>query len=212
MTSAAFLLLAMTVAVAMTDWIAVARGWSVAEYVAKPLTMVMLIGVALSLNVASEAVRGAFVVALVASLVGDVFLMLPGERWFVFGLGAFLAGHLAYIVGLVMSGVAVPALAVGLAVVALGGLVIGIRVVAAVRASDEPEMVGPVGAYIGVISLMVVCAMGTGNPFAIGGALLFYSSDALIAWNRFVRRHRWGDLVVMVTYHLGQIGLVLSLA
>jgi len=212
MTSAAFLLLAMTVAVAMTDWIAVARGWSVAEYVAKPLTMVMLIGVALSLNVASEAVRGAFVVALVASLVGDVFLMLPGERWFVFGLGAFLAGHLAYIVGLVMSGVAVPALAVGLAVVALGGLVIGIRVVTAVRASDEPEMVGPVSAYIAVISLMVVCAVGTRNPFAIGGALLFYSSDALIAWNRFVRRHRWGDLVVMVTYHLGQIGLVLSLA
>jgi len=210
-TSAAFLLLAMTFAVAMTDWIAVARGWQGAEYVAKPLTMVMLIGVALSLDVASEAVLGAFVVALVLSLVGDVFLMLPGERWFVFGLGAFLAGHLAYIVGLLMSGVTLPALAVGLAVVALGVLVIGIRVVTAVRASEEPEMVGPVGAYIGVISLMVVCAIGTRNPFAIGGALLFYSSDALIAWNRFVRRYGWGDVVVMVTYHLGQIGLVLSL-
>ena len=211
MTSAAFLLLAMTFAVAMTDWIAVARGWQVAEYVAKPLTMVMLIGVALSLNVTSDAVRGAFVVALVLSLVGDVFLMLPDERWFVFGLGAFLAGHVAYIVGLLMSGVALPALAVGVAVVALGVLVIGIRVLTAVRGGDEPEMAVPVGAYIAVISLMVVCAIGTRNPFAIAGALLFYSSDALIAWNRFVRRHGWGDVVVMITYHLGQIGLVLSL-
>jgi uncharacterized membrane protein YhhN len=210
-TSTAFLLLAMTLAVAATNWMAVARGWQVTEYVAKPLTMVLLIGVALSLDVSSEAVLGAFVVALVLSLIGDVFLMLPGEQWFVFGLGAFLAGHLAYIVGLVMSGVAGPALAVGVAIVVLGAAVVGVRVLRAVRGSDEPEMVGPVGAYIAVISVMVVCAVGTRNPFAIGGALLFYSSDALIAWNRFVTRHAWGDVVVMVTYHLGQIGLVLSL-
>ena len=63
--------------------------------------MVLLIGVALELNVSSDLERGAFVVALVFSLIGDVFLMLPGERWFVFGLGSFLAGHLAYVVGLV---------------------------------------------------------------------------------------------------------------
>ncbi len=35
----------------------------------------------------------------VLSLAGDVFLMLP-EKWFVAGLGSFLLGHLAYIVGL----------------------------------------------------------------------------------------------------------------
>jgi uncharacterized membrane protein YhhN len=43
------------------------------------------------------------------------------------------------------------------------------------------------------------------------GASLFYASDALIAWNRFVRETPHARLTVMVTYHLGQVGLVLSL-
>lgn len=211
MTSTAFLLLAMTLAVAVTDWGAVVSGRKGIEYVAKPLTMVLLIGVALSLDVSSEAVLGAFVVALVFSLVGDVFLMLPGEQWFVFGLAAFLAGHIAYIVGLVMSGVSLPALLVGLIAVTVSLLAVGIRIIGAVRRSDASELFGPVVAYIVVISLMVTCAVGTRNGFAIGGAALFYTSDALIAWNRFVHEHSWGRLAVMTTYHLGQIGLVLSL-
>ena len=33
------------------------------------------------------------------------------------------------------------------------------------------------------------------------------ASDALIAWNRFVRRLAWAPVVIMVTYHLGQRGL-----
>jgi uncharacterized membrane protein YhhN len=201
----------MTFAVALTDWGAVATGRRGVEYVAKPLTMVMLIGVALTLDASSEAVLGAFVVALVFSLAGDVLLMLPGEQWFVFGLAAFLAGHVAYIVGLLMSGVSLPALLVGLAAVTVAVLVVGVRIIGAVRRSDEPDLFGPVVAYVVVISLMVTCAVGTRNAWAIGGAALFYTSDALIAWNRFVREHSWGRVAVMVTYHLGQVGLVLSL-
>ena len=208
--STAFLLLAMTLAVAAGNWLAVATGRQTLEYVAKPLTMVMLIVVALSLDVQSEVVLGAFVVGLIFSLIGDVFLMLPGEQWFIFGLGAFLAAHIAYITGLVISGVTLGGLAVGLAVAAVGVLAIGVRIVSGVR-RQEPTMAGPVMGYLIVISLMVVCAVGTRNPFAIAGAALFYTSDALIAWNRFVQDHSWGNVVVMITYHLGQIGLVLSL-
>ena len=43
------------------------------------------------------------------------------------------------------------------------------------------------------------------------GAALFVASDAMIAWNRFVAPFRAADLGIMVTYHLGQAGLVLSL-
>ena len=42
-------------------------------------------------------------------------------------------------------------------------------------------------------------------------AVLFMASDALIAWNRFVRRLAWAPVVIMVTYHLGQLGLVTAL-
>jgi uncharacterized membrane protein YhhN len=47
---------------------------------------------------------------------------------------------------------------------------------------------------------------------AVGGAALFFASDTLIAWNRFVRPRPWMPLAIIVTYHVGQAGLVLSLA
>ncbi|MDQ2727613.1 MAG: lysoplasmalogenase [Actinomycetota bacterium] len=45
-----------------------------------------------------------------------------------------------------------------------------------------------------------------------GAAVLFYASDATLAWDRFVGPLRRGRLAVIVTYHLGQAGLVVSLA
>ena len=59
---------------------------------------------------------------------------------------------------------------------------------------------------------MVVMAFGTSVPAAIVGALLFYASDGILGWNRFVQPLPHGRLAVMTTYHLGQIGLVLALA
>ncbi|HEY5154658.1 MAG TPA: lysoplasmalogenase [Acidimicrobiales bacterium] len=197
---------------AFADWVAVANDHRRVEYVCKPLTMVLLIATALALDVSSTVVLVAFVTALVFSLVGDVFLMLPGERWFVFGLGAFLVGHLAYVVGLWCQGLTLAAFLVGLLLVGVAMLVLGLRIVRAVSRGDEPELVVPVAVYIGVISLMVASAIGTRNPFAIIGASLFYTSDALIAWNKFVKAYPWGRVAVMISYHVGQIGLVLSLA
>jgi uncharacterized membrane protein YhhN len=63
-----------------------------------------------------------------------------------------------------------------------------------------------------VISLMVMMAFGTAAPIAILGAVLFYASDGILGWNRFVQPLPHGRLAVMTTYHLGQIGLVLALA
>jgi uncharacterized membrane protein YhhN len=147
----------------------------------------------------------------VLSLVGDVFLMLPDrERWFVFGLGAFLLGHLAYIPGLWLLGVSGPLLVVGVVVVGASLATLGRRIVAGVKAV-EPQLAAPVSAYVGVISAMVVSAIGTGSPVAIVGAGLFYSSDALIAWNGFIEEKPWGKVAIIVTYHLGQVGLALSL-
>ena len=69
----------------------------------------------------------------------------------------------------------------------------------------------PVGAYMAVISLMVASAIGTREALAIGGAGLFFSSDAMIAWERFVSPRSWHRLAIIVTYHLAQTGLTLSL-
>ena len=209
MTAAAGVLLAITLVSAVIDWVAVHHGHRPVEYVFKPLTLVVLTAAALALDPADPTVRAWFVVALVLSLAGDVFLMLPGDR-FVPGLGAFLLAHLAYVVGLAVAGLEPLGVLAGLLVVGAAFGLVGTRLVAGIRAT-EPAMAGPVTAYMGVISAMVVCAFGTGDGVAIAGAVLFYTSDALIGWGRFVRPYDWGRLAVMVTYHLGQVLLVLSL-
>jgi uncharacterized membrane protein YhhN len=209
MTAAAGVLLALTLVSASIDWLAVHHGHQAMRYLFKPLTLVLLTATALALDPDDPTVRTWFVVALVMSLAGDVFLMLSGDL-FVPGLGSFLLAHVAYVVGLVLSGLEPAGVLIGVAVVAVAFALVGARIVAGVRRS-EPALGPPVLAYMGVISAMLVCAIGTGAPLAIAGALLFYASDALIGWGRFVEARPWGDLAVMVTYHLGQVLLVLFL-
>src|SRR3546814_41540 len=64
MTTGAFLLLAMALAAAVVDWIAVHHSNKALEYVAKPLTMVLLIGATLALDPTDSAVRAWFIAAL----------------------------------------------------------------------------------------------------------------------------------------------------
>ena len=209
MTGSAFLLLALTAVVAVADWLAASTNRRGAEYVLKPLTMVGLIAVALTLEPSSDFARWLVVVALVFSLAGDTFLMLPGDL-FVQGLGAFLIAHIVYVAALVALGVSPAGLLVGLGIVALAGVVVGRRVVAGATATDRALAV-PVTAYMVVISFMVMTAFATGLFFAITGALLFFASDAVLGWSRFVKDLPKGHAIVMVTYHLGQAGLVLAL-
>lgn len=209
MNAGTFLLLALFAVVAVADWMAVAAEARIAEYVLKPLTMVVLILAALELDPSSDAARGALVVGLVLSLVGDLLLMVPADL-FVPGLAAFLAAHVAYVVALFMLGVSGGGLLVGLAVVVVAGLIVGRRIVAGAASSDRAP-VAPVTAYLVVISAMVVSALGVGAFFAVLGALLFYVSDAVLGWSRFVDDFPRSRVVVMTTYHLGQAGLVLAL-
>jgi uncharacterized membrane protein YhhN len=196
--------------VAAVDWWAVVTDTKAVEYVCKPLTLVLLIGVAVTLTPADSTVRAWFVAGLVLSLAGDVFLMLPQDL-FIPGLVSFLLGHIAYVVGLLQYQSSRLWLVVGLGAVLIGTATVGTRIRMAVKRGEEPELTVPVTVYMGVISAMVLAAFGSAVPFTIGGALLFYASDATLAWNRFVHEHPRGRVAVMTTYHLGQAGLVLGL-
>lgn len=208
MTSVSWAFSVVAAAFACTDWWAVVAERVTLRYVAKPATLVALIGVAVTLDPSVDpTIRTVMVVGLVLSLAGDVFLMLD-EKWFVAGLGSFLLGHIAYVVALQLAPTSWTWTLVGLAVVTVCIATVGRRIVADVAAGAQRELVGPVVAYLVVISAMVVSAFGTREPWAIAGASLFYASDATLAWNRFVEKRRLGPLAVMVTYHLGQAGLV----
>jgi uncharacterized membrane protein YhhN len=195
---------------AIGDWLARATKNERLEYVCKPATLAALIATAVALTPAHDlgARRTWFVVALVCSLAGDVLLMLRSDM-FVAGLAAFLVGHLFYVVGFWAHAPGAVAFCVALAVAVVITAPVGYRILRALR-GNRPLGV-PVALYMAVISVMLASALATGNVLAGLGAALFVSSDAMIAWNRFVRPFRAADLGIMVTYHLGQAGLVLSL-
>jgi uncharacterized membrane protein YhhN len=194
---------------------AIANWWSrwsqhrPTELWSKPLTLVALIGAAVAVEPNDPAVRLWFVVALVFSLAGDIFLL--DDRRFVPGLAAFLTGHLAYVVGFVLAEPwrwwAFALASIGLVALAF---TIGRRIVAGAVARNA-ALRGPVAAYLGVISLMVAAAAAAGNAWALAGALLFLSSDSVLGWRKFVAQRPWMPITIMVTYHLAQAALVLSL-
>ena len=197
---------------AVGDWMAKAQRNRRLEYVCKPATLVALTAAACLLDPAAGAGarRGWFVAALLFSLAGDVLLMLDDVAdLFVFGLAAFLVGHCCYIAGFFTQGPALAALAIAGVVVVAVIAPIAMRILRALTA--EPALRPPVVAYMVVIATMLATAIATGNVVAAVGAGLFVWSDSMIAWNRFVRPFGWADVGIMVTYHLGQAGLVLSL-
>jgi uncharacterized membrane protein YhhN len=209
MNSVAFLLLALTAVAAVADWIAVSRGTRGAEFLLKPLVMVGLIAVALALEPSSGFARAMIVAGLVLSMIGDVFLMLPKDR-FVAGLAAFLVAHVFYIVGLIALGISVGGFVVGALVMIMVTLFVSRRVIAGAASTDR-ALIGPVTAYVAVLSFMVATAFGIMSVFAIIGAVLFGASDSILGWTRFVSDFPRSRTIVMVTYHLGQAGLVLAL-
>jgi uncharacterized membrane protein YhhN len=181
------------------------------EFATKPAVMVLLIVAALLLRPASQGERALFVVALVLGLAGDVFLMLP-DRFLIPGIAAFLLGHLAYVVGFRFAGFNVAGLIIGLTIAAVTAGLLLRRILGALEQSGRTSLRYPVLAYAIVISLMTVSATASGNLVAAAGGLLFFFSDVIFAWYRFVKPVRWGQPVNIVMYQTGQALLVLSLA
>ena len=192
---------------AVGNWVSVARRSRLGIYVCKPLTLVLMIGSAIALDPASSMVRTWFVVALALSLLGDVFLMLPMDV-FVAGLASFLLAHIAYVVGFTHRTdghwwLAAPVAAIG--------AVLGTRLVRGLRAGGHEALVVPVVAYVLTILVMVASAVASGNAVAAVGALAFMASDGMIGEDRFVAHRAWQPLAIIVTYHLGQALLTVSL-
>jgi uncharacterized membrane protein YhhN len=209
--------------VAAADWFAVARHARSFEYVLKPAVMAVVIAAALLMTRQPHDAWQArwFIGGFALSLAGDVFLVLPPtSRRFLAGLVAFLLAHLCYIVGLNPTLPPLNALLLLAPCAVIAGTVVW-RIVTALRASGLGGYIVPVVVYGIAMTLMVFSAWATlyrpewTDPrrfYVISGATLFFVSDAILAWNRFVRPLTWAPLAVMVTYHLGQIGLAASIA
>ena len=203
---------------AALNWTAVEKKWKTLEYVTKPATMLALIWW-MWLNVGLGGSILWFTLGAVFCLAGDVFLMITRDM-FIFGLLAFLIGHVCYVVG--FNNLAPYINLWGVILIILFGIYIGWllpKLVGGLKVKGKAGLKIPVLIYSLVISVMVYSAWMTWTrpgwlPLAAlsasVGALLFYVSDSILAWDRFVNPLKHGRLKVMVTYHLGQFGIILG--
>jgi uncharacterized membrane protein YhhN len=210
--------LIIVLAVAMVDWIAVAKGWKKVEYLAKPWTMAALFLVLALVGRFNSLPLIFFGLGILFSLAGDVFLMFS-DRWFIPGLVSFLLAHVAYIAGFnIPLPVVSPTWALVVALVLAFSAARLLRpIVAGLAAKGERKLISPVIVYGMVITLMLLSAMLTlfrlewkATPAALVsvGAMLFFYSDAILAWIKFVAPIKNGRMMNMITYHLGQIALI----
>jgi alkenylglycerophosphocholine/alkenylglycerophosphoethanolamine hydrolase len=151
---------------------------------------------------------------IVFSILGDALLVKEGDRAFFAGTAAFLTAQLLYAAAFwTLRSHEHPVTPVAIVVVVVSALLVA-------------NLWGPAGAmrpaivvYAIAITLMVGTALGTiGGPlspvaalFAAGGAVLFYISDATLAWNKFRRPLPYASVLTMGVYWVGQIGIALAI-
>jgi len=180
-------------------------------YLFKPLTTSLILLLALLTSPSdTQFYKFAIIAGLVFSLAGDIFLMLPTDR-FVSGLVSFLIAHLAYIIAF--------ASATGFYFsiwALLPFLLFGVFIFT-VLVSGLGDKKIPVAVYIVVIVVMTWQALGlwlytdqTRALLAFLGALLFLISDSVLAINRFKQPFKSARLVNLSTYYAAQWLIALS--
>lgn len=186
------------------------RGRRQLQYITKPLTTVLILALGLMKpGTTPDYYRILIVIGLAFSLLGDILLMLPQDR-FVFGLASFLVTHLLYIIAFIPG--------VKLDILWLLPLLLTLIVVSAILWPKLGKLRAPVLLYALVIIVMAWRALArlhsldnTSAALAATGALFFCLSDALLAVERFRTRFALAPLLVLGTYYLAQWLIAMSI-
>jgi uncharacterized membrane protein YhhN len=184
------------------------------HYAAKPLATMLCIGFAVAGREGVSARYRRWIVAgMTCGLLGDVLLMLPGD-WFVFGLGAFLLGHIAYLVAIVGEAgwqwARWPLLPLGVA----NGAFFWRFAVA--DGNTLGGLLAPVAAYATMISCTAYQAMAAiRTPWGLMagiGMFWFVVSDLTLAAERFgdVLPSPADRIAILLTYWVAQTALARS--
>jgi len=174
------------------------------HYIFKPGTMMLLIGYVVMQGFVPTTFAYAMFVGLAFSLLGDIFLMLPKER-FIEGLASFLVAHIAYLVAFYQ--LFEPQVTYWW--VAL--LMLIAFTFYRLLADKLGPLKIPVIVYISVIMSMVWMAgeLYWQNPSYMSltlliGAVVFACSDSSLAWNKFKQPFKGAQWAILSTYFFAQ--------
>jgi uncharacterized membrane protein YhhN len=205
-------------AIAVSASLAVAAAWRRDRrtiYVFKPLTTLLILAATLGIFApAAGPYRTLVLGGLALSLAGDVFLMLPGNR-FIPGLASFLAAHIAYAWAFSLGVGFEPGQLPWLVPFAFFGIVV---VLYLWRGLPDAALKAAVVAYLLVIVVMAwraavraqAPALAGSGLSAAAGACFFLASDSVLAVDRFRHPFRAAEPIVFATYWAAQLLIGLS--
>ncbi|MFH1853172.1 MAG: lysoplasmalogenase [Candidatus Neomarinimicrobiota bacterium] len=154
--------------------------------------------------------RRLIVAGLLFSLLGDIFLMLPADR-FIHGLASFLATHILYFAAFVATS------GIQLRLIPLAPiLLLGLGFLRLLLPHTRTKTI-PVIFYAVVLTLLLWQATGRllltvnhSTILALIGTAVFIFSDCTLVINRFVSRFRSAQIVILTSYYLAQLCIAYS--
>ena len=177
----------------------------------KPFLIPALIPIAWTIE--NNQVRRLLTVSLFFSFLGDVFLILEGQLFFILGLVSFLLAHIFYIT----LSLRFISLSIHFKLSILTGLFFFLYLISFLRflAPYLGELLIPVIIYALVLAFfgMIGCLIylkhrSVPSLFLMFGSLFFIASDSLLASATFVQTFSLHHFWVMLTYLIAQYCIV----
>ena len=209
--------------VSLINWVSAWQLRMIPYYITKPIVMIGLI-LYFVFRVPITPARLPFLLGLIFSLLGDIFLIPKGTRWFLVGMGAFSITQLMYIWGFNLSMVKLPVFIVGVVAFAGGVVLIHLAVNRFSQSSSINKAILPFikgyGALVLAMTMSAILCLArpawsdlAAVMVGIGG-ILFFLSDGMIGLDKLDKRLPKYRFWIIFTYHLAQfliVGAVIQL-
>ncbi|MES2041714.1 MAG: lysoplasmalogenase [Pseudomonadota bacterium] len=203
-----FIFIFAALAIAGAEWGKEIGSAQYLHYIFKPLTTLAIFFFALrNKPVISSIYQKAILAGIICSLIGDIFLMLPGtvfHHGFLCGLLSFLLAHICFLRALISDSrfAGKPMAFTSIAALGIVNLVI-------LWPSLPTALQIPVVAYVCLLLCMTAQAISRGlqlrsmsGRLALIGGLCFMLSDTLLAYNRFYAPIAHSPLLILSSYYL----------
>jgi uncharacterized membrane protein YhhN len=183
----------------------------VKTYIFKPLTTGLVILICLlQTPEVSTLYKYLIFSGLIFSLIGDIYLMLPTDR-FISGLFSFLIAHIVYMIAFISDQGFQPNLLYLIPVIVYGVILLRILL------PHTGSYTIPVIIYSVILMLLLWQAVGRAGVshnhsamIALVGVILFVLSDSILSFNRFVRSSGKAQLLTLGTYYTAQLFIAFS--
>ena len=174
-------------------------------YLAKPMLMTTLFGY-YYLNKKSDNLF--FVLGLLFSLFGDLFLLGSGELYFILGLIFFLIAHVFYIIMVFKILLEIKLkdfMIVGIPYLLLFLILINVLYDGLGSMKIPVIIYAMTISFLGVVSLLLFLQSRTKTSLLLlFGVLVFITSDTILALNLFYEKQSFYPILIMTTYVMAQ--------